>query len=75
MCAMRVACPAHLIVYDLITEIIFGESLNYEAPHYANLSILPSPLLCENLRIGSLSSLSIYFLPLGSDATFHVYTE
>jgi hypothetical protein len=37
---VRVRRPAHLILYYFITEIIFGESLNYEVPPYATLFIL-----------------------------------
>jgi hypothetical protein len=46
---MRIECPAHLTVYGFITEIIFGESLNYKAHHYATLSILPLPLCCAKI--------------------------
>jgi hypothetical protein len=36
---MGVACPAHFMILDLSTLIIFGT--NDEAPHYAILSSFP----------------------------------
>jgi hypothetical protein len=40
---MRTTYPAHLIRLDLTTQGYMGMSTNYEVPHCATSSILPSP--------------------------------
>ena len=39
---IRATCPAHFILLDLITQILFGEEYNHKAPRYV---VFSSPLL------------------------------
>jgi hypothetical protein len=38
---MHAACSTHLIIFDLITLIIYGEAYKIRTPHFAVFSSLP----------------------------------
>jgi len=71
---MRAVCLTHLILFDLITLIIFGD----EALHYAVFSIL-LPLPSSWVQIFSSAPCpltpSIYVLSLLREAKFHAPTK
>jgi hypothetical protein len=57
---MRATCPAHHILFDLITPIILVKRTSYEAPHYAVFSsLLPLPPLGPNILISTLFSVGM----------------
>jgi hypothetical protein len=61
MCA---TCPAHLILFDLMTQKCLVKSINYKTPHYAIFFHPPviSSLLRPNILLSTLfSNLSVFF--------------
>jgi hypothetical protein len=52
----RATCPVHLIVPDLITQIIFGQSTHHDTPQYAELSIPSSSQAGTNINLSTLFS-------------------
>jgi hypothetical protein len=75
---IRVTCPVHLILLDLIILIILGKNTNYEAPHCAAFSTLLSLQLSLDQIFSSApcsQSHSIYVPPLMSETKFHAHTE
>jgi hypothetical protein len=55
---MRVTCPAHIILIDLIFFVMFGDEYNNEDPHCAPSSILllHYPILDTNILLRTLFS-------------------
>jgi len=68
----------HVILFDLITVIVFGEVYSYETPHYASFSSI-LPLLPSQVQIFSSASCSQtpsnYGLPLVWVTKFHIRTK
>jgi hypothetical protein len=69
---MRVACPVHVILLDLIGLIIFSKRTRYETSH-----LLRPPLIWVQIFSSASCSQapSVDVLPFMSETKFHTHTE